>query len=70
MSKATWEYVPATSGPGHLQRVADDAQFTRVHRAYRAYLDHTGACSTCAVDTIVCAEAEAFWQAYQATLGT
>lgn len=69
MSKRTWEYVPAGSGPGHLQRVAGNTQFNRVQRAYRTYLDHTGSCSTCGVDTTVCKEAEASWQAYQDAVG-
>jgi hypothetical protein len=57
--------VDTGSGSGHLQRVADDAQFNRVQRAYRAYIDHGRGCATCSVDSAQCAVAEALWSTYQ-----
>lgn len=66
MSSAKWAYVPAGSGPGHLQRVASNSQFNRAQAAYRAYIAHGRGCPTCAVDSTVCTTAEELWNAYQA----
>lgn len=66
MSRAGWAYVATGGGPGHLQRVASSAQFNRVQRAYRAYIDHGRRCPVCAVDSGQCTVAEELWSAYQA----
>ncbi|MDH6214356.1 hypothetical protein [Streptomyces pseudovenezuelae] len=66
MSRPGWAFVNAGSGPGHLQRVPSNAQFTRVQRAYRAYIDHSRDCPNCAFDTTSCDVAEELWRTYVA----
>ncbi|MGW3028261.1 hypothetical protein [Streptomyces sp. NPDC001221] len=66
MSRADWAHVPASSGPGRLQRIASTIRDTRIQRAYRAYMDHRGGCATCAVDSRQCPTAEELWGTYQA----
>jgi hypothetical protein len=51
-----------------MQRVASNAAFTQTQTAYRAYIDHSRDCATCAVDSGQCATAEQFWEAYQAVV--
>lgn len=68
MSTASWAYVPAGSGPGHLQRVASNTQFNRTQQAYRAYIAHSRDCQTCAVDSTACATAEELWGLYRAEM--
>ncbi|NNN30727.1 hypothetical protein HLK59_10195 [Streptomyces sp. S3(2020)] len=46
--------------------MASDVEFSRSQRAYRAYLDHSSGCRTCAVDSTVCTDAERLWNVYQA----
>lgn len=70
MSTADWAYVPAGSGPGHLQRVAGDLAFTKAQRTYIAFIDHTRDCATCSVDSQHCTKAEELWAAYQAAPST
>jgi hypothetical protein len=66
VTRAGWAFVNAGSGAGHLQRVASDLQFTRVQRAYRAYIDHSKGCPNCAFDTTTCSTAEELWTQYAA----
>lgn len=61
-----WEYSAASSGPGHLQRMASNAQYNQIQRAYRAYIDHGRDCAVCAVDSAQCTTAEELWGAYKA----
>jgi len=61
-----FEFVDAGSAFGQMQRVAANGQYTRVQRAYRAYIGHGRGCSICAVDSGQCTTAEGLWEAYQA----
>lgn len=54
-----------SGGPGHMQRVAVNAVFSKTQKAYRAYIDHGRDCATCAVDSAQCATAEQLWSAYK-----
>ncbi|WP_405653951.1 hypothetical protein [Streptomyces sp. NBC_00019] len=65
MSTTGWVYVPASSGAGHLQRVASNTEFNRTQRAY---IDHSRDCQTCAVDSTACTTAEELWGIYRAAM--
>lgn len=66
MTGTSWEWRDGGSGgPGHMQRVATSAVFTRTQKAYRAYVDHGRGCTACRVDAERCATAEELWSAYQ-----
>lgn len=58
------------SRTARLQRAARNAAQARVQAAYRAYLDHGRTCPVCAVDSGVCANAGALWDAYRAAHDT
>lgn len=68
MSATDWQWRDGSGGAGHMQRVATNAAFTQTQTAYRAYIDHSRDCATCAVDSGQCATAEQFWEAYQAVV--
>ncbi|QTU45656.1 hypothetical protein F3K20_12965 [Streptomyces scabiei] len=60
-----WEWRDTGSGPGALQLVADDPEFTRTRAAYRAYADHGEGCRVCAQDPGQCATAADLWETYR-----
>ncbi|MET7700331.1 hypothetical protein [Streptomyces sp. NPDC005485] len=64
MSGTSWEWRDAGSNSGHMQQVAGDAAYTRTHRAYRAYIDHTSTCSACAHQDGRCPAADQLWESY------
>ncbi|WP_225097049.1 hypothetical protein [Streptomyces sp. CoH27] len=57
--------MDAGSGVGHLRRIASDAEYNRIQRAYRAYIDHGRGCPVCAVDSSVCTTAGDLWNVYR-----
>ncbi|WP_329368644.1 hypothetical protein [Streptomyces sp. NBC_01483] len=59
-----FDFSNAGSAFGQMQRIASNGQLARVHRAYRAYIDHGSTCATCAVDSGQCATAEELWETY------
>jgi hypothetical protein len=60
-----WEWRDTGSGPGAMQRVSGDLEFSRTREAYRAYADHGAECRVCTHDASQCTEAEQLWQAYK-----
>ncbi|MFJ2240451.1 hypothetical protein [Streptomyces sp. NPDC087859] len=48
--------------------MASSTQFNRMQRAYRACIDHSHHCQTCAVDSTACATAEDLWSIYRAAM--
>ncbi|MFB8183259.1 hypothetical protein ACFC8N_46265 [Streptomyces sp. NPDC055966] len=44
---------------------AGTLEYSRIQRAYRAYIDHGKDCPVCAVDTSVCTTASDLWTAYR-----
>lgn len=60
-----WEWRDTGSGPGAMQRVAGDAEFSRTREAYRAYTTHGAECRVCEHDPSQCATSGDLWEAYR-----
>ncbi|MFE9765133.1 hypothetical protein ACFYPC_11460 [Streptomyces sp. NPDC005808] len=66
MTGTRWQWEDSGSGPGHMQKVADNGTCNRVQAAYRAYLDHSVACEGCGHGETRCPTADELWRAYRA----
>jgi len=65
VSATRWDVRDSGSAFGQLQRVASNATFVKMQRAYRAWLAHTTACEGCLPVDARCPVAADLWQAYQ-----
>ncbi len=60
MSGVEGRWEDGSGGTGHVQVVADGAEFARHQAAYRTYVEHAEACPNC-VDG-VCPAARRLWR--------